>query len=156
MSTKKKKKSKLSKGLRNMKFMKRKSNSKKRKTKENDKKAKIEAMQWIQSEASESNLIIDDRRDEYMMYRTGRKSFGDFNVSVQKMEQESIQIIKEQSTAKQQQSALSSTSSANKQNKKRSLDEANINPQPKDSKRQKLNNDGDGKHDEYIKPEPLE
>ena len=70
----------LSKRLKNMKFMKRKSNSAKRKTKQNDKKAKIEAMQWIQSEAAESNLIIDDRRDEFMMYRTGRRSFGDFNV----------------------------------------------------------------------------
>ena len=154
MSTKKKKKkSKLSKGLRNMKFMKRKSNSKKRKTKQNDKKAKIEAMQWIQSEASESNLIIDDRRDEYMMYRTGRKSFGDFNVSVQKMEQESIQIIKEQSN---QQKTSETALDTNKKNKKRNLNEANIEIQRNDNKRQKLNDSNHNKKiDDFIKPQPL-
>merc|ERR1712228_706302 len=77
------------------KFMKRKTNTAKRKNKANDKKAKIEAMQWIQSEAAESNLIIDDRRDEFMMYRTGRRSFGNFNVAVEKMEEESIETIKQ-------------------------------------------------------------
>lgn len=133
--------------------MKRKSNSKKRKTKQNDKKAKIEAMQWIQSEASESNLIIDDRRDEYMMYRTGRKSFGDFNVSVQKMEQESIQIIKEQSN---QQKTSETALDTNKKNKKRNLNEANIEIQRNDNKRQKLNDSNHNKKiDDFIKPQPL-
>eukprot|EP00483_Globobulimina_turgida_P007682 UN07697 len=90
-------KRKMSKRLKNMNFMKRKTNSEKRKTKQNDKKAKIEAMQWIQSEAAESSLIIDDRRDEYMMYRTGRKSFGSFNIPIEKMQKESIETIRNQS-----------------------------------------------------------
>merc|ERR1712113_600668 len=119
--------------------MKRKTNSKKRKTKQQDIKAKIDAMQWIQSEASESNLIIDDQRDELMMYRTGRKSFGDFNVAVQKMEQESLQIIKEQ-TSEHQANETQSSSKSKSNKKKRKLEETIIDKETTENgaKRQKL------------------
>ena len=161
----------MSKRLKNMKFMKRKSNTEKRKTKQNDKKAKIEAMQWIQSEVAESNLIIDDRRDEYMMYRTGRKSFGNFNTAVEKMQNASINTIM-QHQANQTMDKTKSSSSSNSNN-----DNQNTNTNKNQSKKRKLNETCDSKselesvavsnptkrqktcsenHDNFIRPEPLQ
>eukprot|EP01084_Bolivina_argentea_P062992 115083_1 len=142
-----KKKGALSKRLKNMKFMKRKSSSAKRKTKQNDKKAKIEAMQWIQSDAAESSLIIDDRPDEYMMYRTGRKSFGNFNTVIEKMQKqsnESIQVIKNESINTKDKKKNTSTKRSLTQfqsENKEDLTDGN------DKKKQKT--------DLMIKPQPL-
>jgi len=126
--------------LKNMKFMKRKSNSEKRKTKQHDQKSKIEAMQWIQSDALVSNLIVDDRRDEYMMYRTGRKSFGNFNEAVEKMQKESDDIISQQTQTEpadtktsKQKNKLSKNKNENKNTKKRSLPESLQTNEAKDS-----------------------
>ena len=183
MATKSKRK--MSKRLKNMKFMKRKSNTEKRKTKQNDKKAKIEAMQWIQSEAAESNLIIDDRRDEYMMYRTGRKSFGNFNTAVERMQNDSINTIMQHQASKTKESndedgdlmqktvKIKSSSSSNSKNEHHhSNDDTNNN---KDRKR-KVNEICDSESElgsvsvsnptkrqktcpknlEFIRPEPLQ
>lgn len=156
----------MSKRLKNMKFMKRKSNTEKRKTKQNDKKAKIEAMQWIQSEAAESNLIIDDRRDEYMMYRTGRKSFGQFNAAVEKMQNESTNTIIQHHANKNRSNKSSASSNSNtntndeiknenKTSKKRKLSEIEIKSESKTvpTKRQKTCTET---HDSFIRPEPLQ
>ena len=136
--------------------MKRKKNSTKRKTKQKDKKSKIEAIQWIESEAAESNLIIDDRRDEYMMYRTNRKSFGNFNIAIERMQQESIDIIENQRIQDKLETNKESNSSSkpktNISNKKRSLAELDrdLKSIHADNKRQKVSTN------KFIKPQPLQ
>ncbi|ETO32477.1 hypothetical protein RFI_04639 [Reticulomyxa filosa] len=84
--------SKISERLKSMKFMRRKQDAQEEREEQRQKNDERNALQYKFAEASESLLIVDDQRDNIHMYNTGRRSYCNFNPSVDRLEEESTKL----------------------------------------------------------------